>query len=103
VRILCFPRYEDLKIIHSNASALGYDTTANTIIFSSIILSLYGDIQDKMIEEIDCIYAEAEKAGRNELSFDEDLPKFTYVIAFMASVPHPNKDETSPNSRIHAV
>jgi hypothetical protein len=56
-----------------------------------------------MIKEIDRIYTEAEMAGRKELSFDEDLPKFKYVLAFMASVLPPYKDEMKINRRCYAV
>ncbi|KAJ5735338.1 uncharacterized protein N7483_000463 [Penicillium malachiteum] len=59
-----------------------YDTTANTIIFSSIVLTLYDSIQDSVIAEIRQVYREAAEAGRSELSYDEDLPKFRYLLAF---------------------
>ncbi|KAL4746662.1 hypothetical protein BDW72DRAFT_207140 [Aspergillus terricola var. indicus] len=64
----------------------GYDTTANTILFSSIVLALYDDIQDAIIAEVRRIKQEAEAAGRSELSYDEDLPKFRYLLAFMYEV-----------------
>ncbi|KAK4983975.1 hypothetical protein LTR50_006885 [Elasticomyces elasticus] len=64
----------------------GYDTTANTILFSSTVLTLYDDIQGRMIEEIDRVHSEAESAGRKELSYVEDLPKFRYILAFMYEV-----------------
>lgn len=65
--------------------SLGYDTTANTIIFSTIVLALYEPLQDAITQEIDRIYEEAEKAGRKELLYTEDLPKFRYLLAFMVS------------------
>lgn len=63
--------------------SLGYDTTANTIIYSTIVLALFEPLQNAIIQEIDQIYEEAEKAGRTELLYTEDLPKFRYVLAFM--------------------
>ncbi|RYP61519.1 hypothetical protein DL770_009773 [Monosporascus sp. CRB-9-2] len=64
----------------------GYDTTANTAIFCTIVLALYPHIQDKLTMEIDRIYDEAAQGGRNNLSYDEDLPKFRYILAFMYEV-----------------
>ena len=64
----------------------GYDTTANVIIYSSLSLAMNSVIQDQMIEEVDRIYDEASKAGRTELSYAEDMPKFRYVLAFMVSL-----------------
>ncbi|KGO48199.1 Cytochrome P450 [Penicillium expansum] len=64
----------------------GYDTTANTILFSAIILSLNPPIQDAVISEIQQVHREAVAAGRSDLSYDEDLPKFRYLLAFMYEV-----------------
>ncbi|KAL4916486.1 cytochrome P450 [Aspergillus aurantiobrunneus] len=64
----------------------GYDTTANTILFSTIVLALYSDIQDAVAAEVRRVYREAAAAGRSELSYDEDLPKFRYLLAFMHEV-----------------
>jgi cytochrome P450 len=72
----------------------GYDTTANTILFCCIMLALYSDVQDQIIEEADRIRKEAREAGREELSYTEDLPKFRYLIAFMVS------GRQYPNSQI---
>ena len=65
----------------------GYDTTANTILFCSITLALYPAIQDAIINEIDHIWAEAEREGRSELCLVDDMPKFRYLVAFMVSKP----------------
>ncbi|KAK1772873.1 cytochrome P450 [Phialemonium atrogriseum] len=64
----------------------GYDTTANTMWFCCIVLSLYSDIQERIFEEVDRICEEAERAGRSELSFTDDFPKFRYLVAFMYEV-----------------
>ncbi|KAL2822606.1 cytochrome P450 [Aspergillus granulosus] len=64
----------------------GYDTTANTILYSIIVLALNGPVQDAVIAEIRRVYREAAAAGRSELSYDEDLPKFRYLLAFMHEV-----------------
>jgi cytochrome P450 len=62
---------------------LGYDTTANTTLFTTLILMLHKDLQDRVIEEIDAVYAQANKQGRTELSYTEDFPRFRYLVAFM--------------------
>lgn len=49
------------------------------------MLALYDDVQDQMTQEIDRVYKEAGEAGRTELSYTEDLPKFRYLLAFMVS------------------
>ncbi|KAK3343536.1 putative cytochrome P450 oxidoreductase [Lasiosphaeria hispida] len=64
----------------------GYDTTANTILFCVTVLALYPDIQQRIREEIDRIHTEAEQAGRSNLSFADDFPKFRYLVAFMYEV-----------------
>ncbi|KAF1829167.1 putative cytochrome P450 oxidoreductase [Decorospora gaudefroyi] len=64
----------------------GYDTTANTILFCCITLALYPAVQDCLIEEVDRVWTEAERAGRSELSLVHDMPKFRYLIAFMYEV-----------------
>jgi cytochrome P450 len=61
----------------------GYDTTANTMLFCCITLALYPAIQDRLVDEVDRVWTEAERAGRSELSLVHDMPKFRYLIAFM--------------------
>ncbi|KAL2833624.1 cytochrome P450 [Aspergillus pseudoustus] len=61
----------------------GYDTTANTIIYTTLVLALYDDIQDQAIAEVRRVYVEAAAAGHTELSYEEDLPKFRYLLALM--------------------
>jgi hypothetical protein len=46
-------------------------------------LALRGDIQDKVIEEIDAVYAEAAAAGRKELTYSDDFEKLQYTYGFM--------------------
>ena len=53
------------------------------MIYGAITLALYDKIQDRIIEEVDRIYAGAEGEGRTELDYIEDYPKFQYVVAFM--------------------
>lgn len=64
----------------------GYDTTANTILFCCITLALYPAIQDRLVEEVDAIWAEADREHRSELSPVLDMPKFRYLIAFMVRI-----------------
>ncbi|KAI0532406.1 cytochrome P450 [Xylaria digitata] len=64
----------------------GYDTTANTMLYCTITLALYPSIQERVIEEVHRVWADAEQAGRSELSFVDDMPKFRYLIAFMYEV-----------------
>jgi len=69
----------------------GYDTTANTMLFCSITLARYPSIQKLVIDEVDRVWVEAEKAGRSELAHVHDMPKFCYLVAFMVSSPMPGK------------
>ncbi|KAK4233885.1 cytochrome P450 [Achaetomium macrosporum] len=64
----------------------GYDTTANTALFSSLVLALHKEVQDRILQEIDAVYNRAQKAGRSELSYTDDFPQFRYLVAFMYEV-----------------
>ncbi|KAI4198075.1 MAG: hypothetical protein LQ350_005516 [Teloschistes chrysophthalmus] len=75
----------------------GYDTTANSMIYGCICLALYDDLQDRVIEEIDRVYEESEKAGRTHLSYEEDYPKLTYTLCFMVSSALPPAPNKSPS------
>jgi cytochrome P450 len=74
--------------INTNSRNLGYETTANTVLFSTLVLILHSDLQDRVLEEIDALYARAEKEGRSELSYTHDYPRFRYLVAFMVSLYH---------------
>lgn len=63
----------------------GYETTANALLYGLIVLALRPDLQDKVIEEVDRVYAEAEGEGRKELTYAEDYPKLTYTFGFMVN------------------
>ncbi|KAI1205731.1 cytochrome P450 [Annulohypoxylon truncatum] len=64
----------------------GYDTTANTVQFSSLVLAFHQDVQERVLQEIDAVYAQAKKEGRSELSYENDFPRFRYLVAFMYEV-----------------
>ncbi|KAI1169151.1 cytochrome P450 [Nemania serpens] len=64
----------------------GYDTTANTIMFSLNVIAIYSDIQDQVVREIDDIWAQARAEGRSELSYATDFTKFRYLTALMFEV-----------------
>ena len=59
------------------------------MMYSSVILALYDNIQDEVIREIDWVYDEAKKEGRDELTYTEDFPRFRYMLAFMVIPYHP--------------
>ncbi|KAK0634278.1 cytochrome P450 [Bombardia bombarda] len=63
--------------------AAGYETTANSMLSSCIFLALHGDIQDRIIEEVDCVHHQAIEVSRVELSYTDDMPKFRYLTSFM--------------------
>lgn len=63
----------------------GYETTANAIQYGLIVLALRADLQDKVIEEIDRVCAQAAAEGREELTFTEDFGKLTYTYGFMVT------------------
>lgn len=62
---------------------LGYDTTANTMIFACVVLALDEALQNRVIEELDRICSDAAAEGREELSYTHDFPKFQYMVAFL--------------------
>lgn len=41
------------------------------------------DIQEKVIEEIDRVYLEATKEGRQKLTYADDFDKLEYTYGFM--------------------
>lgn len=61
----------------------GYETTANAIVYGLITLALRPDIQDRVIEEIAQVYAEAAKERRAEPTYAEDFEKLQYTYGFM--------------------
>ncbi|KAL8941986.1 MAG: hypothetical protein Q9216_001919 [Gyalolechia sp. 2 TL-2023] len=61
----------------------GYETTANAILYGLICLALYPEIQDRVVEEVDRVYAEAFAQGRTELTYADDFEKFEYTYGFM--------------------
>lgn len=65
----------------------GHETIATTMVYGALMLALHSDLQDRMIEEVDCNFREAAKQGRQELDYDIDYPKFQYTLAFMVSIP----------------
>ncbi|KAI0543521.1 cytochrome P450 [Xylaria curta] len=64
----------------------GYDTTANTIIYACIILSLYPDIQDRVLSEIEQYYKHSHKTDPSGESISQQLMKFPYLLALMYDI-----------------
>lgn len=64
----------------------GYDTTANTIIFSCVTLALFENVQQELLNELDQVVEFSQSQGRTELSYTEDFPRFRYMLAFMVSL-----------------
>ena len=64
----------------------GYDTTANTIIFSCVALALFENVQQELLNELDQVVEFSQSQGRTELSYTEDFPRFRYMLAFMVSL-----------------
>ncbi|KAH7113723.1 cytochrome P450 [Dendryphion nanum] len=64
----------------------GYETTANAMTYGFITLALRQDLQDKIIKEVDGIYAEAAAEGRTSLNYTDDFGKFQYTYGFMYEV-----------------
>jgi hypothetical protein len=53
------------------------------MIYAAATLAMHDDLQDRMIEEIDAVFDEAAREGRQELNYDQDYIKFPYTLAFM--------------------
>ncbi|KAM4067577.1 cytochrome p450 [Hirsutella rhossiliensis] len=61
----------------------GYETTANAIVYALVVLALRPDIQAKVVEEVDRVYAEAAADGRSALTYKDDFAKLAYSYGFM--------------------
>lgn len=66
---------------------VGYETTANAIVYGLITLALRPDIQANVMREIDSVLDEAKSQGRQELSYKEDFDKLEYTYGFMVDLP----------------
>ncbi|KAL1623921.1 hypothetical protein SLS56_008116 [Neofusicoccum ribis] len=64
----------------------GYETTANAISYGLACLALHQDIQDKVIEELDAVYASMEQSGLVELSYGVHFEQLRYMYGFMYEV-----------------
>ena len=63
----------------------GYEASSNGILYGIITLALYPEFQDKVIQEIDRVYADAAQEGRTELTYEKDFEKLEYTYGFMVS------------------
>lgn len=63
----------------------GYEASSNGILYGIITLALYPEFQDKVIQEIDRVYAEAAQEGRTELTYEKDFERLEYTYGFMVS------------------
>lgn len=61
----------------------GYETTANAMLSSTLVLVMEKHIQTRVLQEIDSVYAAAAQEGRSSLSYTHDFPRFRYLTAFM--------------------
>ncbi|KAI1267672.1 putative cytochrome P450 oxidoreductase [Xylariaceae sp. FL1019] len=64
----------------------GYETTANAMTYGFITLALRQDLQDKIMEEVDEVHAQAAAEGRTSLNYTDDFEKFQYTYGFMYEV-----------------
>ncbi|KAI0506891.1 cytochrome P450 [Xylaria bambusicola] len=63
----------------------GYDTTANTIIYACVVLTLYPNIQSKILDEVKEFH-EIGAIDAAEKSSSEHLVMFPYLLAFMHEI-----------------
>jgi cytochrome P450 len=61
----------------------GYDTTANTTIYTCVVLAVYTDIQQKARQEVDSVYAKMGGSDDRELSYSKHFHSFHYLVALM--------------------
>jgi len=73
----------------------GYDTTANTMIYTCVVLAIYTDIQQKARQEVDSIYAKMGGSDDRELSYSKDFHSFHYLVALMVRTFQILVDETA--------
>ena len=55
--------------------------------YGLFLLALHPEIQEKVIREVDRVWAEANASGRESLSYQHDFDKFVYTYGFMVSSP----------------
>lgn len=66
----------------------GYETTANNLIYSCIVLALYPDIQARAQEDVDAGYMQLQDPDSDDLSYSFQHHKFRYLVAFMVRTPY---------------
>ena len=59
------------------------------MIYAAVTLACRPDLQDRMIEEIDNVYADVAKQGLQELDYRTNWHRFPYTLAFMVSGNYP--------------
>lgn len=78
-----------LVIRQTEMDDTGYETTANLLIYSCIILALNQEIQQTALEEVDAVYAllRQDLDEADELSYPVHYPKFRYLTCLMVKAP----------------
>lgn len=79
---------------------VGYETTANTLIYSCIVLALYPDIQDEAQKDVDVEYTRSQDTTAKNLVHQSHRHNFRYLVALMVRLPcveisfcHPSGEE----------
>jgi len=61
----------------------GHETTANTLHYALLMLASRPDVQQILLDEVDKVYAEAKREGRDELEYELDFNRPRWAFAIM--------------------
>ena len=71
--------------LNADFDVVGFDTSANTMIYAALTLAIHDDLQDRIINEIDHVYQELAREGKGTLDYQRDYLKVPNILAFVVS------------------
>lgn len=65
----------------------GHETTANTLLYATLLLAQHPAFQEKVLGEIDRIHERAKVEGRTEPEYEDDFGEAKWLLALMVRLP----------------
>jgi cytochrome P450 len=65
----------------------GHETTANTLLYATLLLAQHPAFQEKVLGEIDRIHERAKVEGRTEPEYEDDFGEAKWLLALMVRPP----------------